>query len=103
VICESSSDTIRLDFWTGMSEMSDQQIDVYPNPASDVLNVRSDHPIHRIEMMNFTGQPVYMRNGVNAHSAGIDVATLPQGVYFVKITTMKGNRLIKITVLHQYK
>jgi hypothetical protein len=73
---------------------------IYPNPANDVVNVKSDYTINRIEVLNFVGQTVYTREDVNAKASRINVATMTPGVYFVKVTTNEGNRMVKITVTH---
>jgi hypothetical protein len=100
-LCESSSDTISVNFpATGMNELTSGQIMIYPNPATEVVNVKSDYTITRFDVINFVGQTVYTSSNVDAKTAKIDVTTFKVGVYFVKVTTTEGVRTVKITVTH---
>ena len=100
-LCESSSDTITVDFpHVGLTELSSGQIMIYPNPATERVNVKSDYTITRLDVINFTGQTVYSSSNVDAKTAGIDVTTFNAGVYFVKVSTVEGVRSVKITVTH---
>jgi hypothetical protein len=101
VLCDPSSDTITVLFpAVGMSEIGKGMISIYPNPATEVLNVKSDYTITSIEVMNFTGQTVYNSSDVDSKTAKLNVATYTPGVYFVKVTTSEGTRTVKITVTH---
>jgi len=61
-----------------------QDIDVYPNPVGNTLNITSSEPISEIEIVNVMGQ-VVRRIEVNSDSAVCDVEDLKSGVYVVKI------------------
>ncbi len=102
ILCEPSSDTVMVTFpAVGMNnDLTSGQIMVYPNPATEVINVKSDFTITRIDVMNFVGQTVYTNTDVAAMNTKISVATLKSGVYFVKVTTTEGVRSVKITVTH---
>jgi hypothetical protein len=71
---------------------------VYPNPATENVNVKSDYTISQIEVLNYIGQTVYNKTDVKAKVTKIDVANFQTGVYFVKVTTEQGVRTVKITV-----
>jgi hypothetical protein len=100
-LCESpASDTVTIQFpAVGIPEVSGGSIMIYPNPANDVVNVKSDFNISRIEVLNFIGQTVYSENTVNSKLVKINTSSLQSGVYFVKVTTSKGIRTVKITVV----
>jgi len=100
-LCESSSDTITVNFpATGLNELGSGQIMIYPNPATELVNVKSDYTISKVEVINFVGQTVYTNSNVDAKTAKIDVTMLKVGVYFVKVSTSEGVRTVKITVTH---
>ena len=84
----------------GISENGTVQIMIYPNPAVEYVNVKSDQTINSIEVMNYTGQIVYSKNAVNSKSSQINVSALQAGIYFIKFTTEKAAGIIKITVIH---
>jgi hypothetical protein len=68
---------------TGISE-AETNIDIFPNPANDILNITSSEIISEIEIVNTLGQVVYRRE-VNSNNAVCDVNGLASGVYVVKI------------------
>jgi hypothetical protein len=101
ILCESSTDTVTVTFpAVGVNELNNGQVMIYPNPASDNVNVKSDFTITRLDVMNFAGQTVLIINDVNSKVTRINVASLSSGVYFVKVTTAEGVRMVKITVTH---
>jgi len=60
-------------------------INVYPNPASDVLNVEINSSVIGnldVEVLNMLGQKLDMQP-VNNHKTSINVANLPSGAYLV--------------------
>jgi len=63
-------------------------IDIYPNPTSDVLNIKnnSTDTIASIEIYSINGAKVKQHKG-NESITTISVADLQTGVYFVKVTT----------------
>jgi hypothetical protein len=101
-LCESpGSDTVEVQFpAVGINDPSAGSILIYPNPATEVVNVKSEATISTIEVMNFVGQSVFTVNTVDSRTAKISVTTMRSGVYFVKVTTTEGVRTAKITVTH---
>ncbi len=57
---------------------------VYPNPATNVLNIKSKEVID-LEIVNSIGQRVFSRNSVGNGDV-LDVSTLNSGLYFISIT-----------------
>ncbi len=64
-------------------------VNVYPNPVTDILNVRvSNGKAKQIRIVNTLGKVVYTTSEVAANgSIEISVKTLPEGTYFVEITS----------------
>lgn len=101
ILCEPSSDTLQVIFpAVGINELNNSQIMVYPNPATEVVYVKSDYRINTVEIMNYVGQTVNTISNIDVNNMKINVATLKAGVYFVKVTTTEGVRSVKITVTH---
>ena len=61
-----------------------QDIDIFPNPTNDILNITSSEQISEIEIVNVMGQ-VVKHIEVNADNAVCNVEDLTSGVYVVKI------------------
>lgn len=75
-----------------VSENNADEISVYPNPASDIVNVVCDN--EKIELMDINGQLTV----INVYDNKIDISDLPSGVYLIRIETLEGfvyKKLIK--------
>ena len=84
----------------GVPETGGQSIAIFPNPANDLLNVRSDFSIRSIEIFSFLGQKVCTKSNIEAQNAQIEVSSLASGIYFVKMDTGQGLKTMKVTVKH---
>jgi len=69
---------------TGIEETSALEIALFPNPATDILNITSSETISEIEIVNVMGQ-VVRKIEVNSDNAVCDVEDLKAGVYVVRI------------------
>ena len=59
---------------------------IYPNPATDVININFDNKIDYIEIYNVSGQKVFeTQNNKNS----INVSEYPTGIYVIKIKNDK--------------
>ena len=66
---------------------------IYPNPASDCININSTENVQRVEIFNMQGQLVKAETGaVN----NISVKDLANGMYTLKLTTDNGVSVHKI-------
>ncbi len=68
---------------------------VYPNPATDVVNVETSEPITAIAVYNMNGAAVNAEYSVNGNNATINVRGLASGIYFVRINNGEAVRVIK--------
>lgn len=75
--------------FVGVSEIEAVQVNVYPNPANDVVNVRSNEVISSIEMYNVVGELVMTSNPRNMVSV-LNVSDLEVGIYTIQVATAKG-------------
>lgn len=68
-----------------VNEIADLQI--YPNPVDNILNITSSETIYSVEIVNVIGQVVWQMDA-DGESAVCDVANLPSGVYVIKARSM---------------
>ena len=85
-----------------VSAKSFNNLNVYPNPATNTLNVNIDAAnttISNYSLVNIQGQ-VVLSNEVNGSSINtrIDVSNISNGVYFLKLDTDKGNYTHRVIV-----
>ncbi|HEU4717658.1 MAG TPA: T9SS type A sorting domain-containing protein, partial [Bacteroidia bacterium] len=66
-------------------------LQVSPNPASDVLHVTWDagYSVVQIDIYDVSGKRV-MSSAVNGQNADLNISELPDGVYNMKITGGNG-------------
>ncbi|MBI9038759.1 MAG: T9SS type A sorting domain-containing protein [Bacteroidales bacterium] len=69
------------------------RIRIFPNPASDIINITSSYEIQKISIFNFIGQSVYFGNEIQINTNNFEA-----GVYIVKIETVNGIETQKITI-----
>lgn len=75
---------------SGIDEISDDDILVFPNPVNDMLTITSSEVISEIEIVNDKGQ-VVSRMDVNGKTATCNVSELASGVYVVKIRSFESS------------
>ena len=66
-------------------------ITVFPNPASDVVNINSGEIISSILIIDFSGKTILEENVVNSNAVRIDVSSIHQGLYILKTIDISGN------------
>lgn len=83
----------------GMTTNLLSDISMYPNPATNIINIVSpNNSISLIEVMDVRGRVVLLENVSLQNETSIDIASLDTAVYLVTITTDVGSitkRLIK--------
>ncbi len=82
---------------TGIDVLNAEGFEIFPNPASDKITVKSSSEIENIHVYNNSGQLILDKE-VNALQFEINVAQYECGIYFVKVETGEGVILRKITV-----
>ncbi len=77
------------------SFLEKNEINIFPNPASSVLNFNSQtFKIASLEIYNTLGQSIYQKNYADLNQS-LDVSFLNAGVYFVKIQNQFSQKTIK--------
>ena len=85
-------DNVKVMNGTGIEEIAND-VNVYPNPATDMINITTPDNVLRVEIFNMQGQLVKAESGeVNT----ISVKDLANGIYTLKLTTDNGSSVHKI-------
>ncbi len=64
--------------------MNENEIKLFPNPASGNLNIISGSNIEYIEFINLLGSTV-LKQSVNTTEISMDISKLEAGIYFVRL------------------
>jgi hypothetical protein len=70
-------------------------VQVFPNPASSVIDIQTCRPINYVEIYNLSGKVVLRKN---APRNSMDISSLSKGIYFLKTVLDNGltiNKIIK--------
>ncbi|MBP5644041.1 MAG: agmatine deiminase family protein [Bacteroidales bacterium] len=77
------------DKYFGITENEAASFELYPNPMSNTLFINGD--VQDVTIFNAVGQQVLFVENSNE----IDVETLSEGLYFVRVSDKKGNNVVK--------
>lgn len=70
-------------------------LNVYPNPARDVITLDADQQwIQEVTIYDLNGRLVYQENQINVHQHSIDLVNLPAGNYLIYVST-ENERAVK--------
>ncbi len=64
---------------------------IFPNPASEMVNIRSSEFVNEIIVFDNTGRVVINMGNINSANVELNTARLTPGIYFVKIKYNNGN------------
>jgi len=88
-------------------ELSDRfDINVYPNPASDWINIHNltSNKVRSIDIVNIQGQVVYTEQGdlFENRDRRIDITNLTSGMYLIRVIDETGQRVSKKLSVSQF-
>jgi hypothetical protein len=75
----------------GLKEV-DFGLQLYPNPASEVLQVKTTLDLERISVITIDGALVKQITNVQADGTSISVADLPKGLYVLELNATNGSQ-----------
>ena len=78
------------------NEIRLDNVQIFPNPTTDILNVQSEENIERIQVLNAKGQIILSRNYENQNNIQLNISDLASGLYSVQMKTKKGFQTSKI-------
>ncbi len=81
---------------TGIGTVEGSSIDVYPNPARNIINV-DGMDMQKLVILNYHGQLVYQNDDPQTTNV-LQTSRLPSGLYILKVETSTGVRFEKIVI-----
>lgn len=82
---------------TAINEIALKNIEVYPNPAKNIVTILGGYNITNATFYNVTGNKVY---STKVNSNIIDISSISNGIYFVEIFDSK-NRMVKKIIIRR--
>ncbi|MCL1968319.1 MAG: T9SS type A sorting domain-containing protein [Bacteroidetes bacterium] len=73
----------------GIDETALPTFSIVPNPAYKDITISAKIDFHKVEVINFLGQPI-LSQSVVGNTATLDISNLANGVYFVRMVSLKG-------------
>lgn len=81
---------------TGINELSDIQLSVYPNPTSSEIHLQSGEMILSLEVINMLGQIVERVENIKNQSFQLNIGNQKSGMYMLKVVTQNGYTTQKV-------
>lgn len=75
----------------GISSVTKKKFGIYPNPATDFIQIETNEKLKEVNIYSATGQKV-----MTSQSAKVDIQLLQTGVYFVEIKTAENTTFHKV-------
>lgn len=91
--CEDTSICYNID-QTTIEELSQYQVNLYPNPSSALLNLTWTGEVNTIQITDARGRIVVVIETQGVSLLELDVSTFADGVYFIYLSTEHG-RIVK--------
>jgi hypothetical protein len=85
------------EYATGMFDIENENLSVYPNPAREEVNIAVSGMINTVKILNNMGQLVF-NQVVNQADLKINTSNFSKGVYYLEIQTDKGISTEKLII-----
>jgi len=83
---------------TSINHYTDSNFEIFPNPAKNILNIKSNEIIEHIEFIDISGRHIYSTS-TNKTSKKIDLSDFESGIYFLKVATKNKIATEKIQII----
>ena len=82
--------TISVSFIAGIEDnILETDVLIFPNPANNVLNIKSGQPFERVKITNLLGQVLYNAK-ITKSDFSIDISSYNSGIYFIRLEGKQG-------------
>jgi hypothetical protein len=88
---------VTIDITTGMNDLNDNYLSVYPIPVKDVLHFKTDATVSEATLYNTNGE-VMKRVLIHKNEGTINTTKFGSGIYFLHLTSQKGVSTKKIQI-----
>ncbi|MEM9258151.1 MAG: S8 family serine peptidase, partial [Bacteroidota bacterium] len=82
------------------NDLSEADIELFPNPATDIVSVRAADEISQISVLSINGQEIFRRSYEGIEQVSLDIGKLAAGVYLINVQTSE-ELLTERLVIHR--
>jgi hypothetical protein len=82
---------------TGIEQVQIEELSIYPNPATDEVNITVTSTLKQVRIINNLGQAVYEQPGYD-QTMKINTNNMQRGIYFVEIYTEDSKFIEKLVI-----
>ena len=95
---QTDSNEVTINFTgTASGSLDSRNVNIFPNPAQDAIYIYAGNEIIKsVSLLDITGRDIVIYSNVNATKAKVNSATLPQGMYFIKLNLNNGSYISKV-------
>jgi hypothetical protein len=86
----NNAGSFTLEAVVGIEAKTAKSFSVFPNPATDVLNISSSEEVTTVSVLSLDGKVV----STTTNNKQVDVSKLRTGVYIYEVTTVSGEKVI---------
>ena len=76
-----------------LNELEDVNVEIYPNPAKNYLEIESSEIVNEVQIVDFTGKVIKIE-----HSQKFSIEDLSPGLYILNLSTSKGMVIRKLVI-----
>jgi len=69
-----------------INSYKESELKIFPNPTKNSVNITSSSTIKTVELRNILGKTVLIKQNLNIRSIKLDINSLSEGIYLLKIT-----------------
>jgi hypothetical protein len=92
-------DGARKEYPAKMVTCNDDKLAVFPNPANDLITIKSDEPISSLAIFNAFGKMVKeVFFTEEMRQVEVDLSDQATGIYFLSVSTKAGEEVVKLVV-----
>ncbi|MCF6170735.1 MAG: T9SS type A sorting domain-containing protein [Bacteroidales bacterium] len=93
---------VEYNFQVGIEEQSEVCLEIFPNPTTDRLNIKTNEVIYHISVFSLSGQlmdTVLMPTNP-PHQHTVNLSNYPKGIYFIEVGFKDGSTLTERVIKH---
>lgn len=93
---DTHNGTVTVNICTGIEDVATNELNIYPNPTNNVINITGLEDVQQLSILDITGKVVYNNKIISTNNLSIDISEASKGLYFLQIKTANGIDSYKI-------